>query len=354
MQMPYGTLSMADLLATTSQTVIDFGEERIWEVFSDFLAAHQVLYGQLRDAYCETTEELLFGIGGISDMEMQEVDEFGAPQPQKVTAGEPMGLPLRLYSGEIQWTRQFFLASTVQEVAAQFQGILTADLRKLAFEIKRALFIPTNYSFVDRLTREKPTLAVKRLANADSAAIPTGPNGEVFDASTHTHYLGSATLTAAALTSLIATVREHGSAGSIVVEINQAQEATVRGLSGFDRYIDSRIVMNNAASYAGNRSLDFSNIYNRPIGLFDGAEVWVKPWVPANYQLARATAGRKVLGFRVPKIGPKGLILASEDESYPLRARRWERKFGVGVINRVGAAVLYSANSTYAAPSLAA
>jgi hypothetical protein len=351
--MPYGTLSMADLLATTSQTVIQYGEDRIWEVFRDFLDAHEILYGQLRDAYCEETTELLFGIGGISDMEMQEVDEFGAPQPQKVTAGEPMGLPLRLYNGAIQWTRQYFLASTVSEVAAQFQGLLTADLRRLAFEIKRALFIPTNYSFVDRLTRERPTLAVKRLANADSAAIPTGPNGEVFDSSTHTHYLGSATLTAAALTSLIATVREHGNSGGIRVEINQAQEATVRGLAGFTPYIDARVVMNNAAAYATG-TLTFDNIYNRPIGIFDGAEIWVKPWVPANYQLARATAGRKVLGFRVPKIGPKGLELVAEDEAYPLRARIWERKFGVGVINRVGAAVLYSANSTYAAPTLAA
>jgi hypothetical protein len=351
--MPGGTLDMADLLATTSQLVIDFDENRIWEVFKRQLDAHNRIYRALAASYCEVTTKSLFGSGGVSDMTFAKVNEYGAPKAQKVTAGQPMGLPLWLYNAGVQWTRMFFQKTTVAALAAQFEAILTADMRNLVYEIKSALMVPTNYSFTDESDPTQVVLPVKRLANADGFAIPTGPNGEVFDASTHTHYLGSATLTNAALKGLIATVREHGNTGGIVVEINQAQEDTVRGLTDFKPYVDARIAMNNASAYAmGN--LSFDNIYNRAIGLFDGATVWVKPWVPPNYEIARATEGRRPLGLRVPDKGPQDLIIAAEDEAYPLRGRIWERQIGVGVINRVGAAVLYSANSTYAAPTLAA
>jgi hypothetical protein len=45
------------------------------------------------------------------------------------------------------------------------------------------------------------------------------------------------------------------------------------------------------------------------------------------------------------------LQIAAEDEQYPLRARFMEREFGIGVWNRTAAAVLYTANSTYSAPT---
>lgn len=351
--MAYGTLSMADLLATTSQTVVEFGEDRIFEVFSSYLEAHNRIFRELAANFCETTTEYLFGTGGVSDMEMQELDEFGTPDAQKVTAGESLGLPLRHYESGLQWTRRFFEKAPVSMIAAQMQGIMTADVKNLTRQIKRAFYLPTNYSIVDTFLPARPTLNVKRLANADSFSIPSGPNGETFDASTHTHYLANATLTKTVLDSLIATVREHFNDGEIVVEINQAQEATIRTFTpDFVAYIDGRVTMNNAVAFAGPQPLTFTNIFNRTIGIYNGAEVRVKPWAVSGYVTARHIGtGRPVLGMRVDT-GDRGLNFVYQDEKNPLRCSAYEHDFGVGVINRVGAAVLYIGGGAYVAPTI--
>ena len=39
-------------------------------------------------------------------------------------------------------------------------------------------------------------------------------------------------------------------------------------------------------------------------------------------------------------------------EVHPLRARGFQREFGIGVRNRWGAAVLFTGNATYAAPTI--
>ena len=75
----------------------------------------------------------------------------------------------------------------------------------------------------------------KRLVNADSQPIPNGPNGEVFDAATHTHYdwLNSTAPTEAALLAAINDVVEHGHGGQVRLNINQAAETAVRGMASF-------------------------------------------------------------------------------------------------------------------------
>src|SRR5690606_11592257 len=98
---------------------------------------------------------------------------------------------------------------------------------------KRAIYTPTNSTFFDELTAPQAELAVKAFLNADSSGIPEGPNGESFDASTHTHYSAEAALTAAGLKASIATVIEHGHGGQLVTAIAASNEATVRALSGF-------------------------------------------------------------------------------------------------------------------------
>jgi hypothetical protein len=52
--------------------------------------------------------------------------------------------------------------------------------------------------------------------------------------------------------------------------------------------------------------------------------------------------------------GTGDLVIAAEDEEYPLRARSLEREMGVGVWNRQNGAALYLSNATYAIPVIAA
>jgi hypothetical protein len=352
--MPYGTLSVADLLKTVrvGASVWEVGEDRTYAAISAYLAAHNDILNTQLMGFVETTTERIIGNGGNSLMVMQELDEFGRADAQKVTAGATMGFPLRLYGVAIQWTRKWMENHTLEEMVAQVEAAAVADNLNIQKEIKRALFFAGNVTFIDHLV-DRMSIPVKRLVNADSMELPIGPNGETFTASSHTHYIARVgTLAASDISAVITHVAEHYNSGSIKLFINQAQEAAIRGFTAnFTPYVDARIITGSGVTVA-NGTLDQSNIYNRAIGVFDQAEVWVKPWVPANYMLAWVMGQQAVLAWRERRPGSSAFGLDYEDEQYPLRARQLGREFGLGVRNRVGAAVLYIGGTTYVNPTL--
>jgi hypothetical protein len=348
--MPYGTLATLDTLATTQQTVVAYGEDKVFEEISALLDAHNVLMEEKMRDLVERTTDRLRRYGTREQMEMEEIDEYGTPEAQKVTAGANLGFPLRMYGIAVQWTRKFFQNATVAELTAQFVAAQEADVRNLDRAIKQALFKPTNYTFTDRLI-DRVELPVKALINADSTTVPLGPNGEVFDGATHTHYLANATLTEAAVESLLETVVEHYATGQVMLYINRAQEAGIRAMTGsFTAYLDTRIIPGSGVTRA-NGALDQTQLYNRAIGIFDQAEVWVKPWVPANYLLAWVKGAPKPLAYRERNAGSGNFMIAFEDEVHPLRARAMEREFGIAVNERTSAAILEVGDGTYTEPT---
>jgi hypothetical protein len=242
----------------------------------------------------------------------------------------------------------------VAQYLGKIDAFAAADIKAFLRAIKQALFKPTNnLTYKDRL-QTNLELPLRALLNADGTAIPTGPNGQTFDGSTHTHYKGVASLTAASLSALIDNVVEHGVDGQIRLYIARADEATVRGFTGFSAYLDARITVTGAAQI-GSQALDTTSPDDRAIGVFDGAEVWVKPWVLEDYQaVIDYGATEKALGIRTRTgslTGTGAFAIQAENEAYPLRARDVGREYGVGVVNRHKAAVQYSANATYAAPT---
>jgi hypothetical protein len=349
--MAYGTLVTLDALASSQQTIASLGEDKVWEGIDVFLAAHNEIMNELLNELVERTTDRLRRFGGASNMTMDEIDELGTPDAEKVTAGQNVGLPLRKYGRALQWTRNYFLVATGEELAAQVRGLTIGDRLNVERQVKRAIFTPTNATFQDRLV-DYVDLPVKALINADSSTLPPGPNGESFDGATHTHYLATASFIAANLTSLINTVIEHYGTGEIRVCINKAQEAAVRALSGFTAYVDARIVQPGGSTTAtATGQLDMINTGDRAIGIYEAAEIWVKPWVPASYMFGYNRSAPKPLGLRT-RTGMGDLQLTFDDESHPLRARGYEREFGVGVVERTNGAVLYTGGGTYAAPTL--
>lgn len=350
----YGTLSVLDTLAQQrNTTVANYGEDRTFESIQIALAAHDQIMADMVMDLVEFTDDQLRSTGGDATFDAEELDEFGRPAPQKTEAGQDLGFPLRRYGNALQWTRDWLRIHTPPEMVAQVNAIQNADRRNIIRALKRAIHTPTNSSFKDVFTNNI-TLPVKALANGDGFALPPGPDGQSFDADTHTHYLARAggALAAADLSGLIATVREHYAQGEIVVDINQAQETDVRALTGFTAYVDARLV-NQTAGIVAQGTLDTANIYDRAIGIFDGAEVRVKPWTVENYLVAHIRDNAPVLAMRTRTGQAAGALeLVSDIDIYPLRANMWRREFGVSVANRVGAAVLYVGDTTYAAPSL--
>lgn len=352
---PFGTFSLADLL--TAQTpVISFGEDNAFAAIQAAYDAHNRIVNELVSAMVDVSTDNLRRYGGPTTMQLQPLDEWARPDAQKVTAGSNVGFPLRFYGLTIQWTRFALEKMMTQELAAQTKAALDADLKNIQLLIKTAFFTPTNSTFIDKLAGTGLQLPVRALLNADSNPIPVGPNGEVFTASTHTHYLGVTTANTplvSEVTALIETVIEHYANGLPLLYINRAQETLVRAFTGFAAYYDNRVTAATTIT-RGDAALNPVAIYNRPIGILDGAEVWVKPWMPAGYMLAYMDNGMKPLVWRQPVNGSSDFRLLAEDEKYPLRANSMGREMGIGVWNRSNGAVLdtVTGSTTYTLPTL--
>lgn len=349
----FGTLNVLEDLAEDTAPVIG-REDEIAARFQEALDIHNRLFADMVSDLAMTTDQAELPLGGADEAIIQELDEWGAADASKAASYGQVGFPLRIYGGTVQWTRTYFEQVSAAELAAELDAFAAADLRVFQTILKTVLFNNANTSnYFDRL-QTKRTYTLRALLNADSQPIPPGPNGTAFNPSTHTHYLGSASLTAQALQSLIDTVVEHGVDGQVVVYIAKADEATVRGLSGFAPYLDARVTVTGAAQI-GSQSLDVRNPDNRAIGVFGGAEIWVKPWVPQNYQVCLDLgAGMKPLGIRTRTgslTGSGAFRMIAEHEHYPLRARHLGREYGVAVYGRWKAAVMRSNNATYSPPS---
>ncbi len=355
----YGTLTTLDDLRDNTQSVATFGEDLLAERFATALRVHNdAMQEAIADFAIVTDQAQLPYGGGADDMEMQELDQMGSPDVQKETAAGNVGLPLRWYGIAIQWNRHFVVNTSVATAVDRLDGAAAADVRNVTRQIRRALMNPVNnLAYVDKL-QTRLTLPIRALLNGDGRAIPVGPNGEAF-AGSHTHYRGAASFTEAHLVALLETVLEHGVTGGMAIYINRAQEAALRGFAGFTPYVDARINVP-LTDQTARGEFDVNNPADRAIGIFEGAEVSVKPWVPANYQVVfdRGVGTDKAVGIRTRSGAMAGdayqggFGLLYEDENFPLRARAMGREFGVGAIRGHKAAVGFSGNATYTAPAL--
>lgn len=354
--MATGTHTVQDLLQISSITADEFGLDEIAQALQADLATYnRIVDEMLMDLAVDTTDrERIYG--GSIDGEMLEADEYDRGVAVKAGAGSNVGFPLRKFVKDIGWTADFMLQSTPQAIANAMLGVQQMHTRAVRRDLQRALFGATNFTIRDRYVANQVDLGVKRLVNADSATIPNGPNGETFTASTHTHYdyLDGATPTAAALTALVDDIVEHGHGNDVRININRAAETAVRALSGFVPYYVAGVDPGaNAARAAGVLRTDTQT--NRAIGNFNGAEVWTKSWVPANYAFAHdAGTELKPLVRRLhPASSVRGLRIVAQIPDYPLIAQVMDSYFGFGVWNRTNGAVLYYAASAsaYVEPS---
>jgi len=352
--MAYGTLSTLDTLLSTFQSVLEFDETRLSDILTQYLEDYnRIMQTVLDDVVVRTTEkEDVYGTA--SSMEMVKTDQFGAPDAQKIGYGVVVGFPLESFQGTLQWTRKFFQTATVAEVTNQYLGLQVADRQRVINEAKRALLTPTNYTFNDYLVNRRSTipLQVRALLNADGNPIPPGPNGEFFDGTTHTHYLATASFAQADLVAALETVLEHYAEGEALIYINRAQEPTIRGFANFVPYLNTGYVGPITATQIPGRQLDTVQLYNRPIGQFNGAEVWVKPWVPSGYVFSFLKNQRKPLAMRTRVAGGGNLELVDQSDHYPLRASGYEREFGFGVWERANGSVLFVSGGSYTAPTI--
>lgn len=355
----YGTLTTLDNYASNTQS-INSQEQAIAEAIQTALAVHNGVMSEFMSVFADTTNQAQLPYGGDAEIELMPMDQNSAPDAQKGGEAISIGLPLRFDGVAVQWNNHFRLNSTAAELVKIINAAAVADVRNLNRKLRRALLLPTNTVGYYDINQTKLTYDLKALLNGDGSAPPMGENGETF-AGSHNHYLFSDGLTEAGLSALIETVVEHGVTGGVVVYINRAQEAAVRGFDGFAPYISSGVRVG-ANETIGTGTLG-GDPTNRAIGEFDGAEIWVRNAIaPVNYQIAVDTGSgaEKALKVRTRSGTLTGTAYQGgfgtlyEDETFPLRAEGLGREFGVGVHNRHKAAANYSGSGAvaYVAPAI--
>lgn len=353
-----GVLALNDLLAVQNVSTASFGLDRVAATLAEETAyLNSRLSEMLSDfAFTQTEQSATWGGGGIHSM--TKVDEYGLPLTQKSMASITAQFPLNLFRQAIGWTSEYVENATPSELATQFLQMRKGYLAAIYTDMARAIYgVGGNYTFVDKLTKNI-SLAVKTLINADGSVLPNSPAGASFDGSTHDHLHGEASLTYAFVDALIAEVVEHGNTKGLRLYISSTDKAAFSALQksvANDRFVplsSAQIIYSGVNSTV--EKLNNLDVENQLIGYWlpTGCEVWVKPWCPASYILCVATQmPEKVLCYRQPALNP-GWRIAATYSDYPLIGEFAQAKFGFGVFNRVMAAVLYTGNATYSAPTI--
>lgn len=351
--MATGTHDVRDLFAAKNQTVQQFGEETAYEFVRNEIEAHNKRYQEMVQSLMVVTTERFLPYGGAGPTDdMDEVDEYGRVRTQKTDfAPQMVGLPLRKYAFAAGYTRDFIRLRTPAQLAEVVINAESADIKALYRELRKALFVPTNYQwrdiFVDRLPVD-----VKRLLNADGQAVPAFET-TVFNAATHTHYMGNAAWSNAAIDAAIANVREHGHTGEIRIKINAANYGDISVLTKFTAAPKDLLVYGADQTIARVPNQGGASDNNRIVGVWDGQYyIETKPWVPNNYVFVNDINGPKPLALRYDAGIGNGLSLAAQIDLYPLRADYFERYVGFGINQRTNGVVAQMNSATYSAPAL--
>lgn len=345
-----GTLSLDDLLARRDVTPLQLGLDIIQTVLTRDQAAHNRVTQDMISKYAVISTDIRRRYGVSDTLDFARVDEFGRSHTQKVVTSSVVEFPLERYQAAVGWTADFFRAKTVADLAMTQVAAQNGHVLNIRARLQAAIYGASNYTFTDYLDTGID-VGVKRFVNADGAPIPNGPNGETFNASSHTHYLFSNGLTDVGAQALVDTVMEHHSEPRVYIYINRADEVSWRALTNFKPYIDNRISIALTTTGVPNTQLDPYNPNDREIGLYSGAIIAVKPWAISNYASALDLGANtpKPLVARVRNAGDGlGLRTVADNVMFPLQAQFMQAEFGFGVWERTAGAVLYHATSASA------
>jgi hypothetical protein len=348
-----GTFDMASLLAQRFVSAAKFGLNTIADVLAADRATHNSIVRDMVSSFIDVTTDALRVSGSSVTGRMIRADEYTRAPTQRDLPGQTVGFPMDRYQFALGWTSEWLKRKTPADLAIAQQQAQIAELLALRGAIQNAIYTPTNSTFVDYLVNNV-SLPVKAFYNADGFLIPDGPNGQTFNGATHTHYTAAASLLAANITALVATVQEHNFRAKPVIVISTTDEAAFRALTGFTAYVDSRLTLGMPTTLLPADRLDVFLLDNRAIGIFGAAEVWVKPWAIAGYAFAYDAGSQlRALAYRQEVDGDlQGLRLKETLDIAPLHAEYMETIFGIGVWNRGNGAVHQFTNATYVAPTV--
>lgn len=354
-----GIYRLEELLSYTFTPAGEFGFDNIITSINERLAFLNAETDEMISIFAEKATDRRRVWGAETQNSMVEVvDDLGSAISRVTSPGVEINFPLRKFSVKTGWTQEWLKRAKASEVAKKFLNMEVGYRARLLDEIKFAIFNKDNYTFKDWLT-DNTSLSVKAFLNADSANIPSAPDGTTFNAATHKHYVGTsgASLAYGDIDTLISNVQEHGNTG-LALFVYAGDIAGLVGLASTKFVAVTHAVVAVSGRTSGTVTTDDpanDDLNNRLAGYWDGVPVYTKPFVPDNYIMCIALGAReKPLVYRVDTAtGNQGLMLNAEYGMHPITAQEYVAYYGLGAWNRAAVAVLDTAHQTnYTEPTL--
>jgi hypothetical protein len=302
----------------------------------------------------QDTPELEYGTytgGGI-----QEMTEYSVPDPYR---GKTTGhmLPIKMYARTLGWTMLSLENRRRNQLEADLQVVID-DIRNQYQQLALTRFFKMEAEAVNETSGASVPFADG--GTADSNWIPRpSPDGETF-ASTHDHYLRTATLNIGAINTAVDHLYEHGHRPPFVLVGADADSATYTALTEWLPPTWPGIVYQDAAAGTDRSTLPNIDEYRGAITTDKGlVYVWLTPRVPtgyfAVYKPYGVGAGLNPLRMRIdPQYGYGWGIVPGQYVNAPLSLAvlRGSHAFGIGEDRTNGVFTYIFASGDYVTPTI--
>ncbi len=387
----YGSTVTNDTIAAmeAADTITNYSPEETTAILDHLILTHEIQVREQMSWFVtfSPVREWQGAATAGSTLNDQERTEGGrAPLQKNTYDSQTAGIGLRAFETATGWTYESYLMTSGGEYIRAIRDHIYRDVLRLQKALRVAFYTPTNTTVTDHLLDGR-TLYVKALANGDSWAYPPDQFGNAV--ATHNHYLGylSGAFAVTDLNRAQNHLSEHFPGWKVIHIFNKAQETTVRAFVGVTGAQFEGVKLGaDTTTLVGIKAISFDDFMaeNYCFGRYQGCELWVKPWAYANYMITmivprkeeekvlryRYRGGNATLGGSLPfaktigvykqndlMIPAPGVLRPAmgEDGEYPKDAYKiayFEREFGMGAQNRLGAVVTYLAANTYTAPTI--
>jgi hypothetical protein len=286
------TLGYADLKDTALPTLWDEDEltkvrlqdgRTLAQLTAEVQRGLQLLNGQLLDMpgysslfAVQDEPELEYNVGVSNGF--QEAGEYTPPDPGRGATTGHM-LPLKFYDRGLGWTMRYLVKARAAKLDADVRSVMV-DARNIWQQKLLARFFKMEGETVGATANASVPLADGGTTDANYVP-PDSPEGESF-ANSHDHFLRIATLDAAAISTAVEHLQEHGHQAPFDLVGSRADAGTYNGVTGFKAPEWPQIVYQSSPT----ERADIGDI-TRYFGYIETAygivRLWLTPRVPTNY-----------------------------------------------------------------------
>jgi hypothetical protein len=294
---------------------------------------------------------------------MQRRGRSSAPGAVKASGSFDVGYPLIDFGDALSADDVTMAYMTAHEYSLHLQSITNRDVNTYRFELLRALFNGSSYTFSDEVLGD---VTVQPLANGDATLYPP-TLGTTADA-TASMYAGSNYVSSGITDSnnpvktIVAALQARWGTptggSNIAVFVNPAEATMIQGLTDF-----VKVQYHLVHPGVNTATVDIPGVDNRllgasweVIGTCSGATICKWAYIPAGYMAGVHLDAPPPLVERIDPADTglgSGLQLVAKDMDVIFETAFWRHRYGLGVRNRLNGYVLQLVASTsYTAPAI--